>query len=115
MEQSPSLEADSFSTSQEIPQYEMPQRLCILNRINQVYAFPFYFLKTDFNIIFPSTPRSSALSVSFRFLESPTCLFTLPACIPQQSNPPCLEHRNKIWLQAGERGAFWYSGCNSQC
>ena len=39
----------------------------ILIQINLFHVFPFHFLKIHFNIIIPSTPRSSKWTISLRF------------------------------------------------
>ena len=39
----------------------------VLCQINQFHSFPYYFFKIHLNIMLPFTPRSSKLSVPFRF------------------------------------------------
>jgi hypothetical protein len=64
---SPSLEANSSSTSQEISRilWNLKIHDCVhnsiplapnLSQINPVHSVPFYFFKTHFNIILQYTP-----------------------------------------------------------
>jgi len=77
MEQRLSREANSHSSSQEIPcplwnpkvNYrvdENPPLKPILSWTNSVYNFPSYFPKIQSNIIFSSTPRASNWYLPFR-------------------------------------------------
>jgi hypothetical protein len=77
MEQSPCLEGNSYSFSQEIPnilrtpmfhyRFHKSQPLVpTLSQNNSVYDLPFYFSKIHFNITLPSTASSSQVFLSFR-------------------------------------------------
>jgi hypothetical protein len=79
MEQSPYLEANSFSASQEIPRFLWNPKVhyrihkCsppvpILSHIDQVNTPPTaHFLKIHLNIILPPKPESPKWSLSLRF------------------------------------------------
>ena len=90
MEQSPSREASSSSTSQEIPRILLSPKVSlqhsqdpftypILSQINPVHISPTHFLKIHFNIILPPKTGSSKCSFSLRFPhQNPVC--TSPIC-----------------------------------
>jgi len=78
MEQSPTREANSHSTSQEIPRHlwkpkvlyrvhNSPPLVSVLSQISPMQNIPPYFFKIKFNIILPSTPWSPKLALPFVF------------------------------------------------
>jgi hypothetical protein len=70
----------------------------ILNQTNPVHTLRFCYLQIRFNIIFPSTPRFSNWSVSFRFLQQNTfLLFLYSRNMPRPSHYPCFHRPNNIW------------------
>jgi hypothetical protein len=89
MEQGPSWEANRFSASQKIPRilwnpkvycrtYTCPPPVPVLSQLDQVHTPTTYFPKVHFNIIFPSTPGSSKLSLFLRFFhQNPLYIFYL--------------------------------------
>jgi len=84
MEQSPSCKASSHSSSQDIIPYllqnlkvqyyvqKSPPLFPILSQMHPLHIFPNYSLKIHSNIIFPPVPRSSELSLLFRWSNQNT-------------------------------------------
>ena len=84
VERSPSSEANSSSPSQVIPRILQNIRMSppivpALSQISPVLAHPNRIININFNIILPSTPRSSKCSFSSGFFTKP--------CIHLASNP----------------------------
>ena len=70
---------------------------------------PFAFFKMHFNIVLPSTPKSSMLSLSIRFsIRNLLCNFLFPSvcCLPCRSHLSWFDHRNKIWWTIQISGAL---------
>jgi len=110
MEQSSSWEANRSSASKEIPHIlwnPMVQRrihkswpfLPILNQINPVHAHASHFLKIHFNIILPSSPRSSKWSFSLRFSYQNTVGTSIHrTChMPRPAHSSWLDYQNNVW------------------
>jgi hypothetical protein len=74
----------------------------ILNHFNPVHILPPYFLTVHFNIILPSTPRSSDWVPPFRHSSQNFVRIShLPrACyMHRSSDPPWFDHPNNIWFE----------------
>jgi hypothetical protein len=114
MEQSPSLEANRFLASQEIPHtlwnpkvhyriHKCPPRAPILSRLNPFQASTSHFLKIHLNIILPSTSWSPQWSLSLRFLHL-QLVHTSPflhAChMPRPSHSSRFYHPHNIWVRS---------------
>jgi len=110
MYENPTWEANSHSASQETPHIFWKPKVCyhvnnsaqlvpILSQIRLVHTFPPYFLKIHFNIILPSTRRSSEKSLPFRFSDQNfvhISQLSHARYIPCPSHPPWLDHPNNI-------------------
>jgi hypothetical protein len=109
-EQSPSLEANRFSASQEIPRilwhpkvlnriHKYPPAVPILSQLDPVHKPTFYVLKIHLIIILPSTPQSPKWSLSLRFPhQNPEYAFpiTHTRYIPHSSHSSRFYHPNYI-------------------
>ena len=74
----------------------------ILSQLDPVHALTSYFLKIHLNIIFPSTPRSSKLSFSLKFLHlNPVYVSPHPhTCyMPRPSHASGFDHPNNLGEQ----------------
>jgi len=112
MEQNPSWEANSFSTSQEIPHiswnptvhhsiHKLPLPVPTLSQFNPVYNTPPNFLKIHFNITLLPTPKSYKCSLAFRSShQNSVCIsYVFHTC--HESRPShCffyMNHLKQIW------------------
>jgi len=111
MEQIPHCESNSHSASQEFlhrlwnpnvhyrVHTSMPS-VHILSQINPIHTFPPCFYKILSYISLPSTPRSSACSLPFRFsYRNFLCIFQLShaCCILCSSHSPRFDRRKEFW------------------
>ena len=110
MKQSPSLEANRFSASQEIPFllwnpkvhcriHKSPPRVPILSQLHPVHTPTSHFL----NIILPSTPGSPNWYLSLKFPhQNPVYAspLTHTRYMPHPSHSSRFYHPNNIWYRS---------------
>jgi len=110
MKQSPSLEDNRFSASQEIPRVLWNSKVnfsnqnClppvpILSQIDLVYVVISHLLKMHLTVVLPSTPVSLKWSLSLRFShKNPVYTCTLPhkCYMPRPPHSSRFDHRNYI-------------------
>jgi hypothetical protein len=117
MEQSPFREANSPSASQEIPRilwnpkcqyriHKRPPSIPILSQINPIHASPLHLLEIHFNIILPSTLRSSKWFLSTRSAPSNPCMhLSLSPYVLHVSPCYCFD---SITVMSGDYRSLYY-------
>jgi hypothetical protein len=121
MEQSPSWNANIFSTSQEINRilwnqkvvyciHKCPPTISILNQLNSVHSPTSHFLKIHFYIIFPSMPGSSKLDFPWGF--SIKDLYTSLPCKCYMPHPPHFSQSITCIIFGEQYRTLSYSLCN---
>jgi hypothetical protein len=113
MKHSPSWEAKTFLASQDISRilrnlkvhyrnYKCQTTVPILSQINPVHVSPSQSLKTNFNIIIPSAPRSS------KWFLSITCPDQNPVCTPPSSSTcHVLRPSHRSWFDHANDICWW--------
>jgi hypothetical protein len=109
MQLSPYWEASRTSASQAIPRilcspmvhyraHKRPPPVPILSQINLLHDSPTYFFNTHLSMLLPSTPRSSARSLSLRSPhQNPVCSAPLPHTCHMQPPSHFFWLPNNIW------------------
>ena len=67
------------SSPNSLPCFRQPNTSPFRSQMNTAHFTPSYFFKIHLHIIFPSTPRSSKLSLNINFLHKiPVCISSFP-------------------------------------
>jgi hypothetical protein len=123
-EQSPSWQANSHSSRQEIHRllwnqkvhyrlHKSPPLVTILSQMSTIHTFPPDFPKIRYNIILSPEFRSSELYLTFRFcIQYFVCISYLShaCCMSRLSQPPSLDNPNNtsaLLLQCIIKGSLY--------
>jgi len=79
------------------PVHNSPSLVHILSQMHPVHNFPVYFHKTHFNIIFPSTPRSSEWALPFKCFSLKHFYKVYRAYVQRHDNWAPYHHGLQIW------------------
>ena len=122
MEQSPYWEANSSSSTQEIPRipynqnvhyhiHNIPALFSIPSQKNPIYVLTAWFILTSIiSTILPSMPRSSQQSISLIFHPSYPCMHISSSPtfrLPHPSQPPWVHHPNNTKYKTCNEGSSY--------
>jgi hypothetical protein len=120
MKQSPSWEANSCSTGQEMPRllwnpkvhYRVHRSLLmefILSQMSLANTLIICFLKTCFNTMLPSPPRSPNWAFPFSLSDLHALLVSHVCYMPCPYYLPSFDHRNNIWIPYPHAYKYFYN------